>query len=72
MVLPGYEILFSLETASDYVKGESKDPNFGFKCLVTGYECNDGGEDGLKNLEHKLALVDCVPPGYTVAFNCGQ
>ena len=57
VVLPGNEILFSLETASDYVKGEGKDPNYGFKCLVTGYECQDAGEDGLKNLEHELAYL---------------
>ena len=57
VVLPGNEILFSLETASDYVKGESKDPSYGFKCLVTGYECQDAGEEGLKNLEHELAYL---------------
>ena len=57
VVLPGNEILFPLETASDYVKGDAKDPNFGFKCLVTGYECQDAGEDGLKNLEHELAYL---------------
>ena len=57
VVLPGNVILFSMETASDYVKGESKDPSYGFKCLVTGYECQDAGEDGLKNLEHELAYL---------------
>ena len=57
VVLPGNEILFSMETASDYVKGEAKDPSYGFKCLVTGYECQDAGEDGLKNLEHELAYL---------------
>jgi len=57
VVLPGNEVLFSLETASDYVKGDSKDANYGFKCLVTGYECQDGGGDGLKNIEHELAYL---------------
>ena len=57
VVLPGNKILFSLETASDYVKGEGKDPNYGFKCLVIGYKCQDAGEDGLKNLEHELAYL---------------
>ena len=57
VVLPGNEALFSLETASDYVKGDSKSSSYGFKCLVTGYECGEGGGDGLKNLEHELAYL---------------
>ena len=57
VVLPGNEVLFSLETASDYVKGDNKESNYGFRCLVTGYECQDGGGDGLKNIEHELAYL---------------
>jgi E3 ubiquitin-protein ligase MYCBP2 len=58
VVLPGNEVLFSLETASDYVKGE-KAAHWGFKCLVAGYEVQDGGgqEQGLKSLEHELAYL---------------
>ena len=41
-------MLFSLETASDYVKGDNKASNFGFKCLVAGYEVQDGIQEGLK------------------------
>lgn len=33
----GNEVIFSLETASDYVKDE-KASFFGFKCLIVGYE----------------------------------
>ena len=57
MVLPGNEVLFSLETASDYVKADNKTTNYGFRCLVTGYECQDGSGDGLRNLEHELAYL---------------
>ena len=60
VVLPGNEVLFSLETASDYVKGDNKESNYGFRCLVTGYECQDGGGDGLKNIEHELAYLGGV------------
>ena len=35
VVLPGHEVIFSLETASDYVKDE-KSCLFGFKCVVSG------------------------------------
>ena len=57
VVLPGNEVLFSLETASDYVKGENKASNFGFKCLVAGYEVQDGTQEGLKSIEHELAYL---------------
>ena len=60
VVLPGNEVLFSLETASDYVKGDNKESNYGYRCLVTGYECQDGSGDGLKNLEHELAYLGGV------------
>ena len=57
VVLPGNEVLFSLETASDYVKGDNKVSNFGFKCLVSGYEVQDGTQEGLKSIEHELAYL---------------
>ena len=56
VVLPGNEVLFSLETASNYVKGD-KASNFGFKCLVAGYEVQDGTQEGLKSIEHELAYL---------------
>ena len=56
VILPGNEVLFSLETASDYVKDE-KSNNFGFKCLVVGYEGFSTKEEGLKNLEMELAFL---------------
>lgn len=39
IVIPGNEVVFSLETASDYVKDE-KSCFYGFKCVVVGYEWN--------------------------------
>ena len=38
LLLPGNEIIFSLETASDYVKSEDKSTYFGFRCQVSGYD----------------------------------
>ena len=42
--------------ASDYVK-DDKSNNFGFKCLVVGYEGFSTKEEGLKNLEMELAFL---------------
>ncbi|CAB0004105.1 unnamed protein product, partial [Nesidiocoris tenuis] len=56
VILPGNEVVFSLETASDYVKDE-KANFYGFKCLVTGYDWNSEGVDGLKLLETELAFL---------------
>ncbi|KAF6200669.1 hypothetical protein GE061_005112 [Apolygus lucorum] len=56
VILPGNEIVFSLETASDYVK-DDKSNFYGFKCLVTGYDWNSEGVDGLKLLETELAFL---------------
>ncbi|KAI5621081.1 STE20/SPS1-related proline-alanine-rich protein kinase [Silurus asotus] len=44
LVLPGNEALFSLETASDYVKDE-KACFYGFKCVAVGYEFNPGSDE---------------------------
>ncbi|KAK9499496.1 hypothetical protein O3M35_002525 [Rhynocoris fuscipes] len=56
VVLPGNEVVFSLETASDYVK-DDKANFYGFKCLVTGYEWSTDTYDGLKLLETELAFL---------------
>lgn len=37
-------MIFSLETASDYVKDE-KACFYGFKCMIVGYEWNDAHEN---------------------------
>ncbi|KAG8222420.1 hypothetical protein J437_LFUL008417, partial [Ladona fulva] len=55
VLLPGNEVIFSLETASDYVKDE-RGCTFGFRCLVVGYEWS-GDKDGLKHLESELAYL---------------
>ncbi|XP_063236464.1 E3 ubiquitin-protein ligase MYCBP2 isoform X2 [Bacillus rossius redtenbacheri] len=56
IVLPGNEVIFSLETASDYVKDE-KACYYGFRCLVVGYEWHTAPGDGLRHLEMELAFL---------------
>nr|XP_055071395.1 E3 ubiquitin-protein ligase MYCBP2 isoform X16 [Misgurnus anguillicaudatus] len=59
LVLPGNEALFSLETASDYVKDE-KACFYGFKCVAVGYEFNPGVDEGIIQLEKELAYLGSV------------
>ncbi|XP_062420974.1 E3 ubiquitin-protein ligase MYCBP2 isoform X2 [Pungitius pungitius] len=59
LVLPGNEVLFSLETASDYVKDE-KACFYGFKCVAVGYEFNPGADEGIIQLEKELAYLGSV------------
>ncbi|KAA8587942.1 hypothetical protein FQN60_001136 [Etheostoma spectabile] len=59
LVLPGNEVLFSLETASDYVKDE-KACFYGFKCVAVGYEFNPGPDEGIIQLEKELAFLGSV------------
>ncbi|KAG9492133.1 hypothetical protein GDO78_000574 [Eleutherodactylus coqui] len=54
LILPGNEALFSLETASDYVKDE-KACFYGFKCFAIGYEFSPGTDEGIIQLEKELA-----------------
>jgi E3 ubiquitin-protein ligase MYCBP2 len=54
--LIGNEVIFSLETASDYVKDE-KACFYGFRCLVVGYEWHANPGEGLKHLETELAFL---------------
>ncbi|XP_076446720.1 E3 ubiquitin-protein ligase MYCBP2-like isoform X7 [Babylonia areolata] len=56
IVLPGCEVLFSLETASDYLKDE-KASFFGFKCTVIGYEWNSKADDNVLLLEKELTYL---------------
>jgi E3 ubiquitin-protein ligase MYCBP2 len=56
VILPSNEILFALETASDYVK-DDKTNRFGFRCLVVGYESIGQRDHGLRNLEMELAYL---------------
>mgnify|MGYP005983595571 CR=1 FL=1 len=60
VVLPGNEVIFSLETASDYLK-DDRSSSYGFKCLVVGYEWPPAGNgspiSGLKHLEAELAFL---------------
>ncbi|KAM9484003.1 E3 ubiquitin-protein ligase MYCBP2 isoform 16-T16 [Salvelinus alpinus] len=59
LVLPGNEALFSLETASDYVKDE-KACFYGFKCVAVGYEFNPGPDEVIIQLEKELAYLGSV------------
>jgi E3 ubiquitin-protein ligase MYCBP2 len=52
----GNEVIFSLETASDYVLDE-KANTYGFRCLVVGYEWPSISGDGLRHLECELAFL---------------
>eukprot|EP00062_Callorhinchus_milii_P006572 gi/632947251/ref/XP_007888958.1/ PREDICTED: E3 ubiquitin-protein ligase MYCBP2 isoform X6 [Callorhinchus milii] len=56
LVLPGNEVIFSLETASDYVKDE-KACFYGFKCVAVGYEFNPGYDEGNLQLEKELGYL---------------
>ncbi|KAK6172343.1 hypothetical protein SNE40_016020 [Patella caerulea] len=56
VILPGNEVLFSLETASDYVKDE-KACFYGFKCTVIGYEWTAKPEESILQLEKELAYL---------------
>ena len=47
-------MVFSLETASDYVR-DDRSAQFGFRCLVSGYE--PAAADGVQLLEHELAFL---------------
>lgn len=56
VVLPGNEVIFSLETASDYIK-DDKACFYGFRCLVIGYDWSASSGDGLRHLEAELAYI---------------
>lgn len=60
VILPGNEVIFSLETASDYLKAD-RASSYGFKCLVIGYEWPPEGSGnstyGLRHLENELAFL---------------
>lgn len=51
----GNEVLFSLETASDYVKDE-KACFYGFKCVAVGFEFNPGLDEVKKKNDLHISL----------------
>ena len=51
----GNQVVFSLETASDYVKDE-KACFFGFKCIVVGYEWKLRPEEVFINI-NKIIII---------------
>lgn len=55
----GNEVLFSLETASDYVKDE-KACFYGFKCVAVGYEFNPGPDEVQTSLYTPLLIDDIL------------
>ncbi|RWS17339.1 E3 ubiquitin-protein ligase MYCBP2-like isoform X4 [Dinothrombium tinctorium] len=61
VLLPGNEVLFSLETASDYVK-DDKACYYGFRCQVIGYEnpVIDGLYFGFQLLEQELQYLGAI------------
>ncbi|XP_073470390.1 E3 ubiquitin-protein ligase MYCBP2 isoform X13 [Aquarana catesbeiana] len=59
LILPGNEAMFSLETASDYVKDE-KASFYGFKCFAIGYEFSQGLDEGIIQLEKELANLGSI------------
>ncbi|GFN82137.1 myc binding protein 2 [Plakobranchus ocellatus] len=56
VLLPGNEVVFSLETASDYLKDE-KASFFGFKCSLVGYEWGVRPEESILMLEREMAFL---------------
>lgn len=69
----GHEVVFSLETASDYVKDERAN-TYGFRVLVVGYEWPPSPADSIRHLEKELSYLGglcaaslikkdlCLPP----------
>jgi E3 ubiquitin-protein ligase MYCBP2 len=56
VVLPGHEVVFSLETASEYSKDESVS-RYGFKCNVVGQVWQPQTRDVILLLEKELAYL---------------
>lgn len=57
-ILPGNELVFSLETASDCAKDNKASSSYGFRCQVTGYEgVFPGSAGGLLHLEKELSYL---------------
>ncbi|XP_013400127.1 E3 ubiquitin-protein ligase MYCBP2 [Lingula anatina] len=56
IILPGNEVVFSLETASDYVK-DDKACFYGFKCAVVAYEWSAVPAEGVMQLEKEVAYL---------------
>ncbi|CAG0881435.1 unnamed protein product [Darwinula stevensoni] len=63
VVLPGNELIYSLETASNYVKEEGG--AYGFSCVAVGHEWTPSGVvgDALQTLEKELAYLGSKAAG---------
>lgn len=73
LYLTGHNVIFSLETASDYVK-EERASTYGFRVMVVGYEWPPSPPDSLRHLEKELSYLGglcaaslikkdlCLPP----------
>ncbi|XP_028043251.1 E3 ubiquitin-protein ligase MYCBP2 isoform X2 [Bombyx mandarina] len=63
LLVPGNEVIFSLETASDYLteynKANNEENRFGFRCLAVGYEDSNltSQKQGLVALEMDLMFT---------------
>ena len=66
VILPGHEVCFSLETASDYVKDAAKAAadgraaSYGFKCLIVGYEWSSSKLEVRPPVCPPLVLYSCT------------
>ncbi|CRK91253.1 CLUMA_CG004933, isoform A [Clunio marinus] len=59
IIIPGNEVMFSLETASNYL-ADHKLNRYGFKCILIGYESIDASKtfnNSLINLESEVAYL---------------
>lgn len=59
MYISGNKVVFSLETASDYVKDE-KACFFGFKCVVVGYEWKTRPEE-VRHSNQEVKSFNLIP-----------
>jgi hypothetical protein len=62
IILPGNEVVFSMETASDYIKSENKSTYFGFRCQISGYDLppeqpSISGEESFCLLEQEISYL---------------
>ncbi|XP_065222944.1 E3 ubiquitin-protein ligase MYCBP2 isoform X3 [Planococcus citri] len=66
IILPGNEVIFSLESASKYLSRD-RGTTFGFRCLVIGFEMVN--IDGIPRLELELTSLACRCASYLIKKN---